>query len=89
MNTSQLVSAFAVANDLSKPKASEVVQSILDSVVEATKRGDEVAINEFGRFSVKERAARIARNPRTGETLNIPASQSLGFRMSKPVGALL
>jgi DNA-binding protein HU-beta len=89
LNTSELVSAVAAANDLSKPKAREVVQSIFDSIVEATKRGDEVAINGFGRFSVKERAARKGRNPRTGETLNIPASKSLGFKMSKPVGAVL
>jgi DNA-binding protein HU-beta len=89
LNTSELIDAVAAANDLSKAKAKEVVQSIFDSIVEAAKRGDEVAINGFGRFSVKERPAREGRNPRTGETLSIPASKSLGFKMSKPVGATL
>jgi DNA-binding protein HU-beta len=89
LNTSELVAAVAAANDLPKAKAKEIVQSIVDSIVEAAKRGDEVVINGFGRFSLKERAARIGRNPRTGEILNIPASRSLGFKMSKPVGAAI
>jgi len=65
------------------------VTSVFASIVEAAKRGDDIAINGFGRFSLKERPAREGRNPRTGETLNIPASKSLGFKMSKPVGAAL
>lgn len=89
MNTTELVDAVAAANDISKPKAKDLVTSIFASIIEAAKRGDEVAINGFGRFSVKERPAREGRNPRTGETLNIPASKSLGFKMSKPVGATL
>jgi DNA-binding protein HU-beta len=89
LNTSEFIDAVAAANDLSKAKAKDVVQSIFDSIVEAAKRGDEVAINGFGRFSVKERPAREGRHPRTGETLNISASKSLGFKMSKPVGATL
>lgn len=89
MNTTELADAVAAANDLSKAKAKEVVNSIFTSIIEAAKQGDEVAIAGFGRFTVKERAAREGRNPRTGETLNIPASKSLGFKMSKPVGAML
>jgi DNA-binding protein HU-beta len=89
LNTTELADAIAAANDLSKAKAKEVVNSIFTSIIEAAKQGDEVAIAGFGRFTVKERAAREGRNPRTGETLNIPASKSLGFKMSKPVGAML
>jgi nucleoid DNA-binding protein len=55
----------------------------------AAKRGEEVAITGFGRFSVKERPAREGRNPATGAPLKIPASKSLGFKMSKPVSATL
>jgi DNA-binding protein HU-beta len=89
LNTTELVDAVAAANDLSKAKAKDVVNSIFASIIEAAKRGDETAINGFGKFSVKERPARDGRNPRTGETLKIPASKSIGFKMSKPVGASL
>ncbi len=89
MNTTELADAVAEANDISKAKAKEVVNSIFASIVEAAKRGEEVAIAGFGRFAVKERPAREGRNPRTGEALKIPASKSLGFKMSKPVGATL
>ena len=89
LNTTELVDAVAEANDISKAKAKEVVNSILAAIIEAAKRGEEVAITGFGRFYVKERPAREGRNPRTGEALKIPASKSLGFKMSKPVGATL
>ncbi|HEY1944801.1 MAG TPA: HU family DNA-binding protein [Roseiarcus sp.] len=89
MNTTELVDAIAEANDISKAKAKEVVNSIFASIIEAAKRGEEVAINGFGRFSVKERAAREGRNPATGAPLKIPASKSLGFKMSKAVGDAL
>ncbi len=89
MNTTDLVDAVAEANDISKAKAKEVVNSILAAIVDAAKRGEEVAIAGFGRFAVKERPAREGRNPATGAPLKIPASKSLGFKMSKPVGATL
>lgn len=89
MNTTELIDVVAEANDISKAKAKEVINSIVASIIEAAKRGDEVAITGSGRFAVKERPAREGRNPRTGETLKIPASKSLGFKMSKPVGATL
>jgi DNA-binding protein HU-beta len=89
LNTTELADALAEAHDISKAKAKEIVTSVFASIIEAAKAGDEVAISGFGRFSVKERAAREGRNPRTGETLKIPASKSLGFKMSKPVGAAL
>jgi DNA-binding protein HU-beta len=89
LNTTELVDAVAEANDISKAKAKEVVNSIFVSIIEAAKRGEEVAITGFGRFSVKERPAREGRNPATGAPLKIPASKSLGFKMSKPVSATL
>ena len=87
MNTTELADAVAAANDLPKGKAKDIVNSLFATIIEAAKRGDEFAINGFGRFAVKERPAREGRNPRTGEALKIPASKSLGFKMSKPVGA--
>jgi DNA-binding protein HU-beta len=89
LNTTELVDAIAEANDLSKAKAKEVINSIFAKIVEAAKRGDDVVVNGFGRFAVKERSAREGRNPATGAPLQIPASKSLAFKMSKPIGATL
>jgi DNA-binding protein HU-beta len=89
LNTTELIDAVAAANDLTKAKAKDVVASVFASILDAAKRGEETAVNGFGRFSVKERPAREGRNPRTGETLKIPASKSIGFKMSKPVAATL
>jgi DNA-binding protein HU-beta len=89
LNTSELIDAIAEANDISKIKAKEIVTGVFSVITDAAKRGDEISISGFGKFSVKERPAREGRNPRTGETLKIAASKSLAFKMSKPVGALL
>jgi DNA-binding protein HU-beta len=89
LNATELFGAFAEVSYISKAKAKEVINSIVASIVEAAKRGDEVAITGFGRFAVKERPAREGRNPRIGETLKIPASELLGAKMSKLLGATL
>ncbi len=89
MNTTELVDAIATAHDLSKAKAKEVVNSVFGSIVDASKRGEEVTISGFGKFALKERPAREGRNPKTGEALQIAASKSIAFKMSKPVGSSL
>ena len=83
MNKRELIDAIAEANDNSKAKAKEVLDSILSSIIEAAKRGEEVTLAGFGRFSLKERNAHEGRNPATGVPLAIPASRSLGFKMSR------
>ena len=66
-----------------KVQAEMVVDSILDAVVGTLKKGEEVSIAGLGIFSVKARAARTARNPRTGETVNVPATRVPKFRAAK------
>ena len=66
-----------------KKAADEVVDMIFDSIVKTLKNGDEVSIAGFGIFIAKERKARTARNPRTGETVNVPAMKVPKFRASK------
>ena len=89
LNTTELVDAVAAANDISKAKAKEFVNSILAAITDAAKRGEEVAIAGFRLFSVKERPTREGCNLRTGEALNIPTSKLFGFKTSKSVGATL
>lgn len=66
-----------------KVQAEQVVESILDSIIMTLKKGGEVSIAGLGIFSVKPRAARTARNPKTGETVQVPATKVPKFRAAK------
>jgi DNA-binding protein HU-beta len=86
LNTTELIDALAEANELSKGKAKDVVASLFSLVVDSAKRGEDVVVTGFGRFSLKERPEREGRNPATGAALTIPASKSITFKMAKSVG---
>lgn len=66
-----------------KVQAEQVVDSIIDNIAKTLKKGDEVSIAGLGIFSVKRRAARTARNPRTGEAVQVPAMNVPKFRAAK------
>jgi len=66
-----------------KSQAEDVVDTMIDSIVSTLKSGGEVSIAGLGIFSVKDRAARAARNPRTGETVQVPATRVPKFRAAK------
>jgi DNA-binding protein HU-beta len=83
MNKAELVDAVAGAANLSKADAGRAVDAVVDSVTKALKRGEQVSVVGFGTFSVKHRAARSGRNPRTGETIAIAASNVPGFKAGK------
>ena len=83
MNKGELIEAVAAAADLTKADATKAVEAFLDTVTRTLKTGDQVAIVGFGSFSVKSRAARLGRNPKTGATIQIPASRVPGFKAGK------
>jgi DNA-binding protein HU-beta len=83
MNKAELIDAVASASNLSKADASRAVDAIVDTVSKALKKGQQVSVVGFGTFSVKHRAARSGRNPRTGETIQIAASNVPGFKAGK------
>ena len=83
MNKGELIEAVAAAADLTKTDATKAVEAFVDAVTKTLKKGDQVAIIGFGSFSVKSRAARQGRNPKTGETINIAASRVPGFKAGK------
>ncbi|MFP4648820.1 MAG: HU family DNA-binding protein [Halorhodospira sp.] len=83
MNKSELIEAVADSADLSKAAASRAVDAMVESVTEALREGDQVTLVGFGTFTVRDRAARTGRNPRTGETIQIPASKVPGFKPGK------
>jgi len=83
MNKAELIEAVADGANLSKADAGRAVDSMVDAIAKTLKKGQQVSVVGFGTFSVKHRAARSGRNPRTGETINIPASNVPGFKAGK------
>ena len=83
MNKSDLIEAMADAADISKSAAGRALDALTDAVAVALKGGDSVSVIGFGTFSVKERAARMGRNPQTGESIEIAASKIPSFKAGK------
>jgi DNA-binding protein HU-beta len=79
MNKSQLITAISADSGLSKVDSARAIDSLLDTVTRTLKKGDEVSITGFGKFSVVRRAARQGVNPRTGERVKIKASKAPKF----------
>jgi len=69
--------------DVSKKHAEEVVDFVFDSIADCLKKGEEVSISGFGTFVSKQRKARTARNPRTGEAVQVPAMKVPKFKAGK------
>jgi DNA-binding protein HU-beta len=83
MNKGELIEAVAGAADLSRADATRAVDAVLDSVTRTLAGGGSVSLVGFGTFTVKSRAARTGRNPRTGESIQIAASKVPGFKAGK------
>ena len=80
MNKAELINSVAASADVSKKEAEAVVSATFDAITAALKDGDKVQLVGFGSFEVKNRAARTGRNPRTKETVEIPASKAPVFK---------
>jgi DNA-binding protein HU-beta len=83
MNKSDLVDAIAESAGLSKADGGRALDAFVDTITSALKSGDSVSLVGFGTFSVRDRAARTGRNPRTGETIQIAASKNPAFKAGK------
>ncbi len=83
MNKAALVEKIHELLGTTKVQAEQVVDTVVDSIVATLKKGGEVSIAGLGIFSVKKRAARTARNPKTGETVKVPATNVPKFRAAK------
>ena len=83
MNKTQLIDVVAKTANLKKKDAELAVTAALDAITAALKAGDKVQLIGFGTFEVKEVAAREGRNPKTGETITIPAGKKPSFSASK------
>ncbi len=83
MNKADIVEAVHGKLGGTKVAAEEVVDMVFDSITNSLKKGEEASIAGFGIFTVKQRAARQARNPRTGEMVNVAAMKVPKFRAGK------
>ena len=83
MNKTELIAAVAEKANISKKDSELVVNANIDSIVSALKDGEKVQLVGFGSFEVKHRAARTGRNPKTKETITIPASNTPAFKAGK------
>lgn len=85
MNNSDLADALAVSNGLTKTDARKLVDGVFAAIADAVAKGDEIAINGFGKFKIKDTPAREGRNPSTGATIQIAASKKLTFAPAKAI----
>ena len=83
MNKTQLIAAVAEAASISKKDAETAVSAVIASITNSLAAGEKVQIAGFGSFKVKERAERVGRNPKTKETITIPASKAPAFVAGK------
>lgn len=83
MNKQDLVSKVAAEADLSKAKAAQAVDAVVNAIKGELQGGGDVRLVGFGTFSVAQRAATTGRNPRTGEPIKIPASKQPKFKAGK------
>jgi len=83
MTKAELIDSIAAKADLQKATAERIVNSIFDDIVGALKTGDKVNISGFGTFQVSDRKARVGRNPKTGEAIQIAASRTAKFKAGK------
>jgi DNA-binding protein HU-beta len=83
MTKADLIESVASKVDLPRATAERAVNTMFDDIVEALKQGDKVNVSGFGTFSVSTRKARVGRNPKTGESIEIAASRAAKFKAGK------
>jgi DNA-binding protein HU-beta len=85
LNNSDLADTIAASAAISKADARKIVDAVFAAVADAAAKGEEVSLNGFGKFKVKDSPEREGRNPATGEAMTIKASKKLTFTPAKAV----
>jgi DNA-binding protein HU-beta len=83
MNKAELIAAVAEKSEISKAKAGEVLDALLETITDNVAWGGAVQLMGFGTFSTSKRAARVGRNPATGEAIEVPAKKVVKFKPGK------
>lgn len=83
MNKAELIASMAEKCELTKKDTEKALKAFMDTVQESLSKGEKVQLVGFGTFEVRQRAARVGRNPRTKEEIKIPASKAPVFKPGK------
>lgn len=83
MNKTELIATAAERSGIAKKDAERLINAAIDTVTEALVKGEKVQLTGFGSFEVKDREARVGRNPHTREAIEIPATRVPLFKPSK------
>ena len=83
MNKSELIQHIATAAGINKTQATAALQAFETAVIDSLANGETLELKGFGTFKITDRAERQGRNPKTGETLTIPATKSPTFKAGK------
>ena len=83
MNKTELIAAVAEKTGLTKKDAERVINATVETITQSLVAGEKVQVSGFGNFEVKAREARVGRNPRTTETIEIPATKLPAFKAAK------
>jgi DNA-binding protein HU-beta len=86
---SSVLSNVRIPDDIAKKDVASIIEVMFEQIGAAVKRDDRIAVPGFGTFNKKERAARVGRNPRTGEPLQIEASTTVTFKPAKELKTFL
>lgn len=80
MNKIEMVNAISIKADCTKKDAAKYLDAVVETITETLAKGEKISLVGFGSFEVVDREARTGRNPKTGETIEIPASKSPKFK---------
>jgi integration host factor subunit beta len=89
MTKAELVEEVARSVELSKKDAEKIVNMVFDSIIDALHEGEKIELRGFGSFRLRERKARIGRNPKTGETVQVPTKKVPYFKAGKELKELI
>ena len=89
MTKAELVEEIAKSVELSKKDAERIVNTVFDCIIEALHNGEKIELRGFGSFRLRERKARIGRNPKTGETAHVPTKRVPYFKAGKELKELI
>ena len=89
MTKADLVEEVAKVTELTRKDSEVIVDTLFESVIKALKAGDKLEVRGFGSFRVRQRNARVGRNPKTGEKVEVPAKRVPYFKPSKELKDLI
>ncbi len=89
MTKAEIIQAMQIKNDCTKKQAEQAFSSVFAVITEALEAGDKVTISGFGSFDIRCRNAKDCKNPRTGETVHVPATKAPVFKASKNLKELV